>query len=151
MGLYKGDLEKVPENFSVRDCYERIYRWHMKYGLDEILKPDSIGRRVNAEDLLAYRNLRLALAMFSPDTASQEDMDFIFREVLKGLMEWSYHREDEFGIKMGAYAHFAINKKYGNLQSQEFKKSCIESKLLKKFLDLDGWEFSKYWEKYTKL
>jgi len=42
----------------------------MKYGLDEVLKPDSIGRRVNAEDLLAYRNLRLALAIFSPDIAS---------------------------------------------------------------------------------
>ena len=92
MGLYKGDLEKVPENFSVRDCYERIYRWHMKYGLDRALKPDEIGRRISVEDFLAYRNLRKALAMFSPDTASQEDMDLIFREVLMGLMEWSYHR-----------------------------------------------------------
>ena len=78
-------------------------------------------------------------------------MDFIFREVLMGLMEWSCHDEDEFGIKMAAYAHFAINKKYGNLQNQEFKKSCIESKLLKNFLDLDGGKFSKYWEKFTKL
>jgi len=151
MGLYKGDLEKVPENFSVRDCYERIYRWHMKYGLDRALKPDEIGRRINVEDFLAYRNLKHALAIFSPDIASQEDMDFIFREILIGLMEWSYHEEDEFGIKMAAYAQFAINKKYGNSQSQEFKKSCIESKLLKKFLDLDVWKFSKYWEKYTKL
>jgi len=151
MGLYKGDLEKVPENFSVRDCYERIYKWHMSYRLDRALKPDKIGRRINAEDLLAYRNLRLAFHGFSPDVASQEDMDFIFREVITGLMEWSYHEEDEFGIKMGAYAHFAINKKYGNLQNQEFKKSYRESKLLKNFLDLDGREFSKYWEKYTKL
>jgi len=52
-------------------------------------------------------------------------MDFIFREVLMGLMEWSCHDEDEFGIKMAAYAHFAINKKYGNPQSQEFKKVVL--------------------------
>jgi len=151
MGLYKGDLEKVPENFSIKDCYERIYRWHMSDGLDRVLKRDKMGRKIDVEDFLACRNLRLALAIFSPDIASQKDMDFIFREVIGGLMEWSYHEEYEFGIKMAAYAQFAINKKYGNSQNQEFKKSCIESKLLKKFLDLDGWEFSKYWEKYTKI
>jgi len=47
-----------------------------------------------------------------------------YMEIITGLLEWSYHKEDEFGIKMGAYAHFAINKKYGNSQSQEFRKSC---------------------------
>jgi len=41
-------------------------------------------------------------------------------EFITGLLDWSYNREDEFGIKMGAYAQFAINKKYGNLQNKEF-------------------------------
>ena len=89
----------------------------MKYGLGEILKPDPIGRRVDAEDLLAYRDLWAYFHGFNPDVASQQDMDFIFMEVITGLLEWSYYREDEFGIKMAAYAQFAINKKYGNLQS----------------------------------
>jgi hypothetical protein len=150
MGLNEGDLEKVPENFSIKECYERIYKWHMSLGLERISERDGI-RRLDEEYILAYRNLIRALAQFPPDIASQEDTDFIFREVIMGLMEWSYHKEDEFGIKMGAYAHFAINKKYGNLQNQKFQKSYRESKLLKKFLDLDGWKFSKYWEKYTKL
>ena len=66
-------------------------------------------------------------------------------EVITGLLEWSYHREDEFGIKMGAYAHFAINKKYGNLQNKEFMKSFRESELLKYFLDLEG-DRSKYYK-----
>jgi len=150
MGLYKGDLEKVPENLSVRDCYERIYRWHMKYGLDEVLKPDSIGRRVNAEDLLAYRDLWGYFHGFNPGVASQQDMDLIFMEVITGLLEWSYHREDEFGIKMAAYAQFAINKKYGNLQNKEFMRSCMESKLLKYFLDLED-NRSKYWKRHREL
>jgi len=104
MGLYKGELEKVQENFGERDCYERIYKWYMSYRLDRVLKRDKIGRKIDVQDILAYRNLRHALAIFSPDIASQEDMDFIFREVIAGLMEWSYHEEDEFGIKMAAYA-----------------------------------------------
>jgi hypothetical protein len=150
MGLKEGDLEKVPDNFSIKECYEGIYKWHMSYGLERILKRNEI-RRFDEKDILAYRKLMLALAQFPPDKASQEDMDFIFGEVIMGLMEWSYHEEDEFGIKMGAYAHFALNKKYGNLQKQGLEKSYRESKLLKRFLDLDGWQFSKYWEKYTKL
>ena len=150
MGLNEGDLEKILDNFSIKECYERIYKWHMSYGLERILERNEL-RRLDEKDILAYRYLRFTLALFPPDNVSQEDMDFIFREVIMGLMEWSYHKEDEFGIKMGAYAHFAINKKYGNLQNQKFQKSYRESKLLKKFLDLDGWKFSKYWEKYTKL
>jgi len=73
-----------------------------------------------------------------------------YMEVITGLLEWSYHREDEFGIKMAAYAQFAINKKYGNLQNKEFMRSCRESKLLKYFLDLEG-NRSKYWKKYREL
>jgi len=150
MGLNEGDLEKIPDNFRIEECYERIYKWHMSYGLERISERDGI-RRLDEEYILAYRNLRLALAQFPPGIASQEDMDFIFREVIMGLMEWSYHKEDELGIKMGAYAHFALNKKYGNLQKQVLEKSYRKSKLLKRFLDLDGWKFSKYWEKYTEL
>ena len=71
-------------------------------------------------------------------------------EVITGLLERSYHREDEFGIKMGAYAHFAINKKIGKLQNKEFMKSRRESKLLKYFLDLEA-NRSKYWKKYIEL
>jgi len=127
MGLYKGDLEKVPENFSIKDCYERIYRWHMSDGLDRILK----GRKVDRDYFASYAMLRFRLP--PPGSVSQEDMDFIFREVLMGLMEWSYHEEDEFGIKMAAYAEFAINRKYGNWQNQEFKKSYKAPKLFAEF------------------
>jgi len=65
-------------------------------------------------------------------------------------LEWSYHKKDEFGIKIAVYAQFAINKKYGNLQNKEFMKSFRESKLLKYFLDLEG-NRSIYWKKYRTL
>ena len=41
-----------------------------------------------------------------------------FGEVIYMLMEWSYHKVDEYGIKMAAYAHFAINKRYSGIRDE---------------------------------
>jgi len=119
MGLLLGDLEKVPQNFSAKDCYTGIYEWHKKYGKQRLLQV----KREVLED--SYRKAYLALleSLPVPNEVSESCMDFIFNEVICMLMEWSYHERDEYGIKMGAYAHFAVSKRYKETGNEEFKKS----------------------------
>lgn len=79
-----------------------------------------------------YRRLYLLILDILPPVNSDtlEDMDFIFGEVMVGLMEWSYYEKDEKGIKIATYAHFALNKKYnGGFSSKEFRNSRVSSKL----------------------
>jgi len=124
MGLSTEDLVKVPKGMSVRECYERIYNWHKKYGESRLKEKY---RRDNAYSR-AY--LRLLDFLPLPNKASDEDMDFIFGEVISNLMEWSYHEEDDYGIKIAAYAHFALNKKYNNgFHDDKFNKNKRSSKL----------------------
>ena len=140
MGLMSGDLEKVPKNFSRRDCYRRIYKWHKKFGkrrLEEIRKKYQIG----VAYVKAYLDLLKELPR--PDEVSEECMDFVFGEIIYMLMEWSYHEVDEFGIKIGAYAHFAVNQKYGKTSSDDFWKSQERCYLYARF-------GKNEWEKYYK-
>jgi len=137
MGLNPGDLEKIPKEMSAKECYERIYNWHKKHGKRRV--KEKYGR----EDAYSRAYLNLVDALPSPNEATEEDMDFIFGEVISMLMEWSYHEEDEYGIKIGAYAHFALNKKYAKgFADEKFKKSREASKL---FVDF---AYPKWKEKY---
>ncbi len=139
MGLNQGDLEKVPQGMNVKDCYERIYNWHKKHGKRRVR--EKYGR----DDAYSRAYLDLIDALPPPNRAAQEDMDFVFGEVISMLMEWSYHEEDEHGIKIAAYAHFALNKQYANgFQDEKFRKSRETSKLFTEF------GYSKWEEKYGK-
>ncbi len=60
-------------------------------------------------------------------------MDLIFGEVIYMLMEWSYHKVDEFEIKMAAYAHFGINQKYNGIHDDRFKESREKCQLYERF------------------
>lgn len=139
MGLNPGDLEKIPKEMSVKECYERIYNWHKKYGK----------RRVNEKygqhDAYSKAYLDLVDALPPPNEATQEDINFVFGEVISMLMEWSYHEEDEYGIKIAAYAHFALNKQFREgFGSEEFRRSRESSKLFADF------GYPKWKEKYGK-
>ena len=128
MGLNPGDLRKVPKGMSVKECYERIYNWHKKHGKRRV--KEKLGR----EDEYVRAYLDLVDALPSPNKATQEDMDFVFGEVISNLMEWSYHEEDEYGIKIAAYAHFALNKQYPEgFKDEQFWKSRKSSNLFIKF------------------
>jgi hypothetical protein len=71
-----------------------------------------------------------------PSEATQTDMDFIFGEVISGLMEWSYGEEDENGIKIAEYAHLALKKQYiKGFHDEKFRKSRKGSKLFTEFAD----------------
>lgn len=142
MGLNPGDLEEVPKGMSVKECYERIYNWHKKYGKRRV--KEKYGR----DDAYSRAYLDLVDALPSANKAPQEDMDFVFGEVISMLMEWSYHEEDEYGIKIAAYAHFALNKQYANgFGDEEFRKSTEDSKLFTE-LGYPKWK-EKYEEKGT--
>ena len=44
------------------------------------------------------------------DNPSIEDSIVLAKNVFTGRLEFSFHDKDEFGIRMGAYAHYVINK-----------------------------------------
>ncbi len=127
MGLMPGDLEKVPKNFSRRDCYRRIYEWHKEFG-EQRLK-----EKYQREDAYSKAYLDLLKELPHPDMVSEECMDFIFGEVIYMLMEWSYHEVEKFGFKIAAYAHFAIDQKYDGIHDNNFKKSREKCPLYEKF------------------
>jgi len=139
MGLNPRDLEKVPKGMSVKECYERIFNWHKKYGKKRIMEKHGL----NDAYVRAYLNLVDALPL--PSEATQGDMDFVFGEVISMLMEWAYHEEDEYGIKIAAYAHFALDRQYAHgFFDEEFRKSRETSKLFSEF------GYPRWKEKYGK-
>jgi len=128
MGLNPGDLEKVPKEMSIKECYGRVYSWHKKYGKTKVEE------KYGDNDVNSRAYLDLINMLPSPNEVTQEDMDFVFGEVISKLMEWSYHEEDAYGIKIAAYAHFALNKQYDKgFGDEKFRKSRETSKLFAKF------------------
>ena len=126
MGLLRNDLGKIPENFSMKDCYSRIYEWHKQYG------SESIKSKYGRIDKYSTTYLKLLNALPSPNGATIEDMAFIFGQVIYMLMEWAYHEEDEYGIKTAAYAHFALNKFFNN-SLRELQENAKKSRLYNQF------------------
>jgi len=124
MALQKGDIEKVPADFTAADCYERIFDWHKKYGktkIKEVYKRDD-------EYSENYQNLVDKIP--EPGKANVHDMDYVFTEVIARYMEWAFHIEDEHGVKTAAYAHYAVNKNYeGGYGDPSFKESKDKSSL----------------------
>jgi len=136
MSLPRDKLEAVPEIFEVRDCYRRIYEWHVKHGREKIKA--GYGR----EDIYSETYLELLDALPSPGKATAEDMAFIFGEVLGTLMEWADREEDDYGIKTGAYAQFALNK-FFNGSIPQLEASAKKSKLYSRFA-FEKWRLSSF-------
>ena len=44
-----------------------------------------------------------------PRTPTLQDSIDLAKNVIHKSLEYSYHDEDDYGIKMGAYAHYLIN------------------------------------------
>jgi len=130
MELVLGDLEKVPSDMTVQECYERIYNWFKKYGEIRIKY-----KHLSNKYLIA--SLDLIIALPSPAEATIDDMNFVFGEIIKGLLSKYFDEEDEYGIKIGAYAEFAIGKQFSTLlegdKSNEFNKSRESSRLYPEF------------------
>jgi len=127
MGLLE-DFLKLPPDITVRECYCRIYTWHTIHGAERIRSV--YGR----EDDYSRAYAKLLQALPLPELATQPDMDFVFGQVIAGLMEWAYRLRDEHGIKTAAYAHYALNTEYNSgWENAELRESIKKSSLHKMF------------------
>jgi hypothetical protein len=104
MGAPAGE---VPSALSARACYERILAWHRTAGEQEARK------RIQTQKYLATY-LRVLAALPPINSASEEDLDFLFVEVLTSTFEWSYSDEDSYGIKIANYARHAVDSRYAS-------------------------------------
>ena len=107
MGLLE-DFLRMPRGITVRGCYGRIYAWHTVNGAERIASIPGLDEGYIRD----YRRLLRRLPV--PELATDADMDFVFVQVIARLMEWSYNIRDGHGIKIAAYAHYAVNLEYGS-------------------------------------
>ncbi|MEM1831385.1 MAG: hypothetical protein QXT57_01785 [Thermosphaera sp.] len=125
MGLTKEDMAKVPKGLSLNEYYARIYNWHMKNKNKIFAKlPD---RSKDDPYIICY--LELMRILPEPNVASLEDIAFVCREVLAGLMEWAYHEIDENGVKIAAYAHYILDTFFDGFNGSKTIQFSKNSKL----------------------
>lgn len=112
MGLNTGDLQKV-QNLKHEEAYMRI----RDYYSDFIKKWNKMTNSEKAEyilgngrkssvDYVDKSSLYLGYLIGKP---SLDDSIDLAKNVICKNLEYSYHDEDDYGIKMGAYAHYIIN------------------------------------------
>lgn len=109
MALGAGDMEKVPSNLSMHEIYDRIYRWHKKNSQtvnETAIDPNYRKRYLQLVDVLPISK-----------QATKDDIYLVCLEVITGLMEWAYHKEDNHGVKTAAYAHFVTVKFGGGFEN----------------------------------
>ena len=129
MGLTKEEQEKVPDGLSLKEYYERIYSWHLKNKNRIFTKYP--GR--NRDDPYIQCYLELMEIIPKSNLASPEDIAFVCREVIAGLMEWGYHEEDENGIKIAAYAHHVLDTFYDGFDGTRTLQLSKNSKFYPKY------------------
>ena len=100
----KKDLGRVSPELGLYELYERIYSWNRKHKKD--IPSDS-------SSSLTKRYLAIVRDLPKPEEASEADVFFVANEIIRGFMNWTHDREDEFGIKMGTYAR-VIAERFGN-------------------------------------
>lgn len=122
MGLLKGDIEKVPKDLSLKEYYARIYDWHKSRR--DIKKNDNPSTK---------RYHELVESLPNPEKASPEDIVFVCKEVITGLMEWAYHKMDEYEIKTAAYAHYILNTFFDGFHGEKMRVLEQKSELYRKY------------------
>ena len=129
MGLTKEDMAKVPKGLSLKEYYERIYNWHAKNKNKIFIKLSH--RDKNDPYIICY--LELMKVIPKPNIASSEDIAFICREVVAGLMEWAYHEKDENDVKIAAYAHHILDTFFDGFSGAKTMQLSKNSKLYSKY------------------
>jgi hypothetical protein len=108
MGLEPSDLAKVPAGVGRRELYGKVVSWHRDYG--------SVAIRVEyggePDGRYPEGYLKLLSRLPADLVADEADIDYVFLQVLSGLMEWSYHQTDPAGVKMAAYATAGVQARY---------------------------------------
>lgn len=112
MGLETGDLQKV-QNLGYEEAYMRIRNYYSNFmkkwnKLSESEKKEYIfgnGRKGSVD----YVNKSSTFLLTLQSNPSVQDSIDLAKNVIFKNLEYSYHDEDKYGIKMGAYAHYIIN------------------------------------------
>ncbi len=101
MGLNPGDLEKILTGLSVEEAYSRLRTWYCSHA--------PTGHALSDD----YKRRSAKLVAKLPLKPSDADVAYVCLNVISNLLEWAYHQADNNGIKLGAYAHYIANKKFG--------------------------------------
>jgi len=112
MGLNAGDLEKV-QNLKHEEAYMRIRAYYSDFikkwnKLSVSEKSEYIfgNGRKSSVDYVDKSSSYLQTLKIMP---SIDDSIDLAKNVIYKNLEYSYHDEDDYGIKMGAYADYIIN------------------------------------------
>jgi len=112
MGVTRQEYQKVP-NLKHEEVYKRIKEYYIGFilrwnNMTEIEKSEYIfgnGRKSSID----YVNKSATYLKNLPELPSLQDSIDLGQNVIHKSLEYSYHDEDDYGIKMGAYAHYLIN------------------------------------------
>ena len=125
MGSWENDLKKVPKGLSLKEYYARIYNWHKK-NHNSIFAKLSDRKR---DDPYIRCYLELIEVLPQPKNATSDDIAFVCREVIGGLMEWAYHEKDESNVKTAAYAHHVVDTFFDGFSGKKTTQYAKSSKL----------------------
>jgi hypothetical protein len=112
MGLYTGDLEKV-QNLKHEEVNKRIKTYYTNFIKKWNKMTDSekdthvFGNGSTCSIQYVNESSKIIQGLKSNPTLA-DSIELAINVIRKNL-EYSYHDEDKFGIKMGAYAHYIIN------------------------------------------
>jgi hypothetical protein len=112
MGLNAGDLQKA-KNLKHEEVYRRIRdyyatfmkNWNIMSNVDRSEYVFGNGRKSPTEYV---DKSSLYLENLTAKPSIDDTIDLAKNVICKNL-EYAYHDEDDYGIKMGAYAHYIIN------------------------------------------
>ena len=113
MGLNYGDLEKVPL-LTYADAFKRIKDYYSAF-LTKWVKMSSNEKTEhifgNGRSIYntTYVDESFKYVKSLPSIPTLAITKELAQNVISNSLEYSYHDEDRYGIKMGAYAHYIIN------------------------------------------
>ena len=116
------------ESMNDKEIYERVYNWYTNTGVN-LLKSEN--QNLNAE--YRQRSAELIEQMPEPEQSAIEDYFFVFQMISSDLLEWAFREADEFGISMGNYARYALERKEAEIGFDELFSFLRKSSLFKEF------------------
>ena len=116
---------KTLKSLTMEESYDRIYSWHIKN--KQRIHDNLAHKKEDDPYIICYQKLVRALP--HPAEVTREDVAFVCREVIAGLMEWAYHEKDENGVKMSTYAHYVLGTFFDGFNGKETRKFSQNSKL----------------------
>lgn len=111
MGLSSSD--KLPEGIEPEAAYKALRSWYRKNLQLPLARNDDYGRSA------------AALVKALPPKPAPVEMKAVFSEVIMGLLEFAYHRDDG-NYKMAAYAHAALKTMGTDFQLTPTDKKALE-------------------------